>query len=249
MVNSTSAEKQVEFPLDDSNESQEVRILVQEAKSGNEKAAEILLEKFNKLIHGNYIKSHLNFDFDKVRNVQDKEDAYSILNILFMEAINSYDASKGKFITHLTNRIRFKFREYYLKERLMPVRHNKAPEQILEMIQKTQCILESDIVDSMVEAKKETYISFDYQEERIKMPVKVFIQTFIFDKIDKIVPKKYLSIYKLYLEGIQNGTSSLFLDISKKKKVKIHALHYIIKICNAAVNKTLKLKNVQIFSE
>ncbi len=243
---STTTDQQIDLPLEESSESPEVMILVQETKNGNEEAAAILLKKFDKALHGNYMKGLINFDFDKFVNQQDKEDIYSIINILFMETVNSYDPTRGKFITHLTNRIRFKFREYLLKERMIPVATNKTSKEVLEVLDKTRCDLISDIGDELLKAKEQLNISFKIKDETFKIPLKVFVSNFIIDKIDDIIPKKYVALYRRYLECIASSENGTYPLLAKEFDMTINKVHYSLRMCNILMSKSLKIDKNKI---
>lgn len=231
-------------------EDAEVIRLIEETRKGNDDAAEVLLKRYDKALHGNYIKTYINFDFDKNLNPQDREDAYSILNILFMEAVKTYDPTRGKFLTHLTNRIRFKFREYLLKERLMPITHNKAPKEIMKILEKTQCVLHSEIADDMVSLKnKNSFVTFSFQDERIKIPTSIFVNQYLVSNVDKVIPIKLRSLYKAYLKHLEDGTNSPFKVLAKEFKLSINKVHYSIRLCNKIMNKSIKIKDLTFSME
>ncbi len=246
---SSTENKQIEIPLEVSNESPEVLILIEETKKGNDDAAELLLKRYNKLLHGDYIRGFLNFNFNKSVNKQDNEDVYSILNILFMETVNSYDPSRGKFITHLTNRIKFKFREYLLKERMIPVATNKSAKEVLEVLEKSQCALMSNIGDELVKSDKQLYVSFKFNGEQMNVPLKIFVDNFIMDKIDKVIPKKYNALYRKYLSYIENTEHGMYTLLAKEFDLNINQAHYAVKLCNAIMSKSIKIKNINIITD
>ncbi len=238
---------QIEMHFEDTNESQDVLILIDQFKSGNDDAAEKLLKKYNNFLHGNYIKRLINYDFDKGINKEDKEDAYSLLNLIFIEAVNSYDPTRAKFITHLNNRIVQRFREYLMKERLITVDNNRSSKEILEIIEKTKCILQSDILDDIVKSKSQKRVSFRIGDESFEMPLSSFVKVYITDKVDNLLKDKYLSFYKKYLTYIYNDTKELLSLLMKEFDLSINEVHYKIKICNAEILNSLKrIKNLTI---
>lgn len=226
-----------------SNESPEVLSLIDRAKNHEESAQMELYEKYKKLLHGNYIKNLLNFNTSK--NKQDAEDAHSILSIIFFKAIDDYDATRSKFITHLTNMIKFRFRESILKERMIPILNNKSAIKINEIIEKTQCELFGDLSAFKIMSETDSKIvSFEFGEQLFKVPVNAFIEKFLFSRTNLIRNLKEKNIYEHYLNSLLNDDRSAIKETSEAFKTSRDKINKIVKRCNCKLVKGMKVKNV-----
>lgn len=202
-------------------ESPEIIALIEQSRAGNERAYEELYLKYYPLLNGGFIKKHIKNSDGTVN----KEEAMSILNLIFVQAVNSYKPEKSKFITHLTNYVKYKFTGHYLEERMMPFTNNATKEKIIDKLNKSNCIL-TDNIFGMVEREGHAgrlsfspkLISFEYLGQKLDMPIGVFISSFIPSIIDKIGNEESKNIFKYYISLVSDSEKG----ISSKMKLKFN---------------------------
>ncbi len=123
-------------------EKEEVVKLVEKARAGDELAFETLFLSYEDLISGQ--KMTRKFKTFGANN----EDFKSLCKLLFVEAIHSYDHTKSKLSTYITNYIHWNYMDRAFKERLVSIsRHriNKDSKEVnLKRIEDTTAIPEDD---------------------------------------------------------------------------------------------------------
>lgn len=237
---------QLELNLVQSNEKPEVIALINSAREDdNEHAWEVLYTTFSKLLHGDYVRSMLRFNTES--HSVNREDYDSIMNLIFVEAVKCYKPEKAKFITHLTNRIRHKFWEYLLRERMIPVRNNKAPKEILKILESTECHLYSDTMDYIKDDKRgHKYARFTKSGEDYEMPLDVFIDVFIFGAVESTVPAKHVDMVEFLFGKIRQGYNDAYLLTSKKFGISSGSVHYYVNQYFQKIHRNLGISNVSI---
>ena len=85
----------------DSQESPEIIDLINKAKNGDDVAWEKLLAQYQKLLNSTKRTIRTSSAY------KEADDIDSILNLLFVESVRSYDPERAKFSTHLVNHIKF----------------------------------------------------------------------------------------------------------------------------------------------
>lgn len=227
----------------ESPEDKDVLQLIEESKAGDEQSFITLYMRYKKLLHGDYVKRMLNFDTS--RNKQDSEDAHSILDEMFWRAILEYQPKKAKFITYLTNMIKYRFRDNVLKERIIPIHSNKSAKVIQEKIDKTQCVLHPYALDYVLAAKPDDkVVGFNIGKEKFRLAHNVFISKFIIDNLSLIIEnKRNLEIYKDYIALMLEEQEQRMTKMVKKFNLTKQSITKIILDCNKKLIKSLKIEN------
>jgi hypothetical protein len=234
-----SNESQLELNFD-SQESPEIINLIQCAKIGDENAWNILYAKYKDLIHGKYVQKIISF---QTRN---SEDNKSILSVLFVEAVHSYNGN-SKFSTYLVNMIKWKFREKIAKERLIaaPV-FKKDTETTNKIIKRTRY----KYIDEKYDCKEKDAISqvnINMCGIQTKMDTHFFFTKFILPRLKDNFNKKQNSIIEKYFELIllkQINHSSAITKIAKRRKTSNIKINKIIQQAIDISNKEIKKENI-----
>ncbi len=234
--------------LTEIQESSEVVKLVEESKKGNEIAYEELYKKYTPLLKGKFIKRHIKSSNDAV----EKEDINSIMNLIFVETVNSYNPVKSKFITHLTNMIRFKFPGHSLQERMMPFTNNASKEKIIKKLNNTRCIL-TDNIFGMLEnegyASRLSFtpkmISFEYNEQVLDMPLNIFLDTFLPTLVDKMEDTNSKEIFNYYIKLILDGEKGVSSKLKKKFKKSLLSINKSLEEATSFINQNIKFLEIK----
>lgn len=234
--------------MNDIKESPEVVKLVQESKKGNEVAYEELYKKYTPLLKGKFIKKFIKTSTDAVEN----DDINSIMGLIFVETVNSYDPEKSKFMTHLTNMVRFKFMGHYLGERMMPFTNNANKEKIIKKLNNTRCIL-TDNIFGMLE--NEGYagrlsfvpklICFEYQGQKLDMPLNVFLDTFLLSVIDNSPDEDSNEIFKYYVSLVSQGEKGISSKLRKKFKRSLLSIKKSLDDTVTFINQNIKFLEIK----
>ncbi len=225
--------EQIDLPLVNSNETADIMILIEETKKGNDSAAEQLYLKFRNLLNGRYIQKLLKFN---IYNDDSKEEIQSILDLIFFEAVHSYNPERAKFSTHLILSIKNRFREYYAKERLIKL--NKTIVATGKLVEK----IESTRILPLLEAQNERYrehktINIKFGDSNIGIPQDIFLSMLRDKDISSLVPSKYRQIYREYIKNFSKEKPLDIKTLSSSLGITQFQFNYAIRKCNEIVKK------------
>ncbi len=223
-----------------SKESPEVIDLVSRAKKGDDEAGNLLFEKYRKTLHGDFISKKLHYNMNQ--SVQDSEEAHSIMHVIFMNSIHSYDSTKSKFITHLVNMIKYQFRDYLMREKLVSVKKHLSSDKMNELIEKTAVVFSTPSEFEISNVEK--YVNFNIHDENFSMPEKVFIGKFIKDRAKVITPVSQRKVYQFYIQSILDGEKSPKKKVCEKFNLDSKKFYILITRCNEIVKQSLEIKDV-----
>lgn len=228
---------QLDLPLYEKelSEEQEIISLVQLAKEGDDYAYDRLLLKYKDLITGKFVRNIIRPHLGSLTN----DDVTSTLNLIFVESVRSLNPSKAKLSTHFINTVRFRFYDYILKDRLIPVYNNKTTSAVKQMVEKTTCIpLEKEVAENLICAN----VSDEPSEIRITIegvnyPIKkdVFINKYMKERILSLADKKEATIYRTYIELTLAQKSGPIDRLVKRFKVPKQKIYKIIRKCEELI--------------
>lgn len=222
-------------------ESEEVLSLIQKSRNGDDDAYNDLYFKYQRLLHGKYIKRFISSSVDFVET----DDINSIMNLIFVEALNNYNPKKSKFITHLTLQIRYKFLSHYVKERMIAFSNNTTKEKMINKLNNSRVTLHENISDFYNKVKPDTFVVFEFQDQILDMPIKSFIETFlpklVSDKTDEVSSK----IYERYTDFVLSGEKALKDKLKIEFGLSLAKIEEHLTICSNIVNDNIKFKTIK----
>ncbi len=227
----------------------EILKLIMQSKENDEVSIMRLRTRYKELLGGKFIQNLLNFNFsgaNLVRNHQDLEDAESIINIIFLEAIASYNPIKSKFITHLTHMIKWKFHQYILRENLVVTRTNRKAAKVKESIEQNQCFPTENIGEALLAKRWCDTVKFRYKDEQLDMPLDLFIDNFIIPAAKTIKNKKHVDIFLEYLNlSIKSGYLKDKSEITTKFGISDKKLRTSLNYCNKRIKEYISKKGIK----
>lgn len=240
-------DEQLEMDLSLSLESGEILNLVNKAKEGDEDSYLKLYYKYVNLLQGKFIQSKLGFDFTRVNCKSDREDIESILREIFAESVIEYDPTKSKFITYLTRRILWKFRDKFLEGKLNPLRKHLSSKEMKKLIDESSCALLEDISSVADQPLENKVVRFVVCDQEIEMSMEAFLNVYILDNIDKVVDEGLREVYRYYTEEILRNSPGAITKAGRRAGIDPpRKAWFFIKKANEQILDNLKIKNIKI---
>lgn len=238
--------KPLEAPVEVSNEKEDVLLLISKAKAGDDDSYNQLYKKYSNLLHGKYIRKFISSDVDFIEH----DDINSIMNLIFVESVNSYDPMRSKFITHLTKQIHFKFMSHYLKERMMPFSNNATKDKIISKLNKTRCILTDDVSMLLGEFSKSSIVDnpsvahVTYNGQDIEIPVTVLLTSVIPSVTESYPDKKAVDIFMSYVKLILENEKAVIKTLCSEYKESTPHVKKAIEDVTKFITKHIKIKYI-----
>lgn len=235
-------DQQLELLLEENpyRENQDVIDKILAARNGDQPSYEDVYTKYKPILTSRYVERMINFTANK----DTKDDYLSILNVLFVESVNTYDPTKSKFSTYLINRIKFKFYVKYIKERLINVPSGLKSAIVKDLIQQTVCspIGMSNTFDTVMNPviDRET-VSVKIGDDIIDIDKKLFIEQMLLVNITSVLPKDYIMIYRTYIKNHLKDERTAINKTAKRYKLTVQYIYSIVKKCNRIMQEKIQL--------
>lgn len=229
-----------------SNEKPEILDLIEKSKAGDDDAYNKLYKQYEDLLHGKYIKRFISSSIDFIEH----DDINSIMNLIFVESLNTYDPSRAKFITHLTRQIHFRFTGHYLKERMMPFSNNASKEKIITKLNKTRCIL-TDNIGAMLSKTSQssiildpTLVAIEFNGQETDVPLGVLFTSIIPSIVEKMEDKRASEIFLYYIELMLNGETSITKSLRKKFNCSVGSIKKALDSTSEVISDNIKIRYI-----
>ena len=210
------------------------------AKNGDQVSYEEVYARYKPILTSKYIGKMINFT-----HTRDTVDDYmGILNLLFVEAINSYNPTKSKFITHLINRIRFKFYINYIKERLINVPSGTKSVIVKELIKQTVCApiggsTSFDII--MKPVVNQNTVGVKIGDDTIELDRKLFVESVLLANIKTLLPREFRAIYKTYIKNFLKNERTAVAKTAKRHSLTVQYIYIVLKKCNKIIQDKIQI--------
>jgi DNA-directed RNA polymerase specialized sigma subunit len=233
-----------------SKESPEVLSLINKAKDGDEYAWEELIDRYKKMMSTFKDKVKTDKFFDEAKDIE------SILNVCFVEAVNSYNPEKAKFGTYLTLWVRFKFLGYYLKEKMIPITNNGTNDHIIDKLLRTEVTLTDDAKDFKEASKNTKFIeryknadnqsvNFNLDGHDLDMPLGIFVEDLLLNIADSHSNKEDLEIFKFYTGLVLNNEIGLISKMEDRFGKSISTLKKSLNSVYKTINNRVTYKETK----